>query len=367
MKGGSNTYNFSIGTGNGDDDILQCTLIVKRPHDNVLQTKYKYKLTIGEKIYNFQTAEALEVAIKHSRLNVRIQQIISKISSLITQDEDEVSASKSKWWSRRGKTPRDQEHFRGLLQLYNVLYANNLQDTKSHDSPLSIFKASRRSKSRVVNWKPNVGTIPDDDLDHISGQSAKWLIPYTAKAARPKSKPKGGSKHRRSVRRNRSPNKTMKGGSNSYNFTIGDHGDKYTCILVIQRPHNFGRNIYLYNLSITDDKNEIFKSESPQSADRLASSLLLLKNDHTRISQIISELARLIISEDGDSSNSRQTRQSEHSKGLALLHDTLFSKQLHADKNGKETHLRSISEGGSKRRRSVRRNRKQVLTRRLRR
>ncbi len=157
----------------------------------------------------------------------------------------------------------------------------------------------------------------------------------------------------------------MKGGSNTYNFTIGDHGDKYTCILVIQRPHNYGRNNYLYNLSITDDKNaKIFKSESPQSADLLSSSLLLLKNDHTRISQIISELARLISSEYGDSSDLRQTRQSEHSRGLALLHDTLFSKQQHAEETGKGTRLRPIAEGGSKRRRSaVRRYRK---TRRLR-
>lgn len=168
----------------------------------------------------------------------------------------------------------------------------------------------------------------------------------------------------------------MKGGSNTYNFSIGTgKGDDaiLQCTLVIQRPHNYSRKIYIYDLSITDDKNnKIFKSDSPQSADLLASSLLLLKNDHTRISQIISELARLIISEDGDSSNSRQTRQSEHSKGLALLHDTLFSnqvhKQVHADKNGKETHhLGSISEGGSKRRRSVRRRKcKRGTTRRLR-
>jgi len=160
----------------------------------------------------------------------------------------------------------------------------------------------------------------------------------------------------------------MKGGSNTYNFTIGDHGDKYTCILVIHRPHYYGRKIYLYDLSITDDKNaKIFKSESPQSADDLALSLPLLKNDHTRISQIISELARLISSEYGDSSDLRQTRQSEHSRGLTLLHDTLFSKQHHAEKTGEGTQLRSISEGGSKRRRSVRRKCKRGMTRRLRR
>lgn len=201
MKGGSNTYNFSIGTGKGEDTILQCTLIVKRPHDDA-QTKYKYKLTIGEKIYHFQTADALAIAIKHSSLNNRIQQIISIISSLITQDEDQVSASKSKWWSRRGKTPRDQEHFKGLLHLYNVLYANNLPDTNSHDSPLRNFKRWSKSKSRVVNWKPAVVGIPDDDLEHVSGQSStKWLMPYTSKAAKPKRK--GGSKRRRSVRRNR--------------------------------------------------------------------------------------------------------------------------------------------------------------------
>jgi hypothetical protein len=195
MKGGSNTYNFSIGTGKDDDTILQCTLIVKRPHDDA-ETNYKYRLTIGEKIYFFQTADALAIAIKHSSLNNRIQQIISIISSLITQDEDQVRASKSKWWSRRGKTPRDQEHFKGLLHLYNVLYANNLPDTNSYDSPLRNSIESRRSKSRVVNWKPAVVGIPDDDLEHVSGQSStKWLMPYP--------KRKGGSKRRRSVRRNR--------------------------------------------------------------------------------------------------------------------------------------------------------------------
>lgn len=190
MTGGSNTYQFSIETGK---DVLACTLIIRRPHED-WQTEYEYKMTIGDTIFDFQTPNAINLAIKNSMGSTIIQQIIAKISSLITQNEDSVRSSKSKWWSRTGKTQRDQEHFKGLLHLYNVLYANNLPDTHSYDSPLTNLRESRSAKARIKNWRPKFKIIPGDDLEHVS-----WLRPYKSTMV----KGKGGSKRRHSVRRNR--------------------------------------------------------------------------------------------------------------------------------------------------------------------
>ena len=150
--------------------------------------------------------------------------------------------------------------------------------------------ASRRSKSRVVNWKPNVGTIPDDDLDHISGQSTKWLMPYTAKAARPNAKPKskGGSKSRRSVRRNRSPNKTMNGGAQTYSFTItNDEGKEVTYKLIVKRPPHMFSEIYSYALAMNNNNNNII-DYSP--AERFAESITM---SHKELELFISEVAKL--------------------------------------------------------------------------
>jgi hypothetical protein len=207
--------------------------------------------------------------------------------------------------------------------------------------------------------------------DKSSKRASKVNVKSPPKSSSNNSKTTGGSKRRRlTMRLNRSLTRyKMTGGAKEYTFDIGFG---IQCKLIMHRPHHvpFGRTDYMYELKCND---EHFIQN--QTVNDIKSSLII---PEYHLSKVIDKINNIIDNNDNKKDESEIV-------GLTKLRDVLKKKYSEIKRDKKDRISRAISytppkshntpspdpkplavipEGGSKRRRSVRRNRN---TRRLRR